>query len=130
MDDQSIILVIEDDEPIREALKDLLTQEGYQVVTAVNGKDGIEVLNTISKPCLILLDLFMPVMSGIQFLEALRQDQEHVVASLPIVAISASPPDGEAAKAVKPFVRGFVKKPVDLEMLFSVAEKYCVKKKI
>lgn len=121
------VLLIEDDVSIREVVKEILEQEGYSVFTAENGKVGIDVLNSVPSPCLILLDLFMPVMSGIDFLETLQKDNHHIIASLPIVVISASPPEGEAAKAVRPLINGFIKKPVDLDVLFKIVEKYCYK---
>ena len=72
MGDQKSILIIEDDRDILEVLKDLLESEGYTVSTAENGKMGIEVLQALNEPPkLILVDLMMPIMDGLQF----RQEQ-------------------------------------------------------
>ncbi len=58
------ILVVEDDAGIREALRMILELEGYNIREASNGKEGLEVLKSMPRPCLILLDLMMPIMDG------------------------------------------------------------------
>ena len=63
------ILIIEDELPLREAFAFLLKSEGYEVEVAENGKVGLEKLKTF-QPDIILLDLLMPVMNGIEFLKA------------------------------------------------------------
>ena len=71
------ILIIEDEAPLREAFALLLRSEGYEVEVAENGKVGLEKLETF-KPDLILLDLLMPVMNGMEFLkaEAVRRNSQ------------------------------------------------------
>jgi CheY-like chemotaxis protein len=69
----SVVLLVEDEEESRESLQELLELEGYHVETAANGREALEKLDQIV-PCVILLDLFMPVMDGWQFLETLRRD--------------------------------------------------------
>jgi CheY-like chemotaxis protein len=126
MHESKVILIVEDDEPIRESLKEVLEQEGYEVLTATNGSDGLRVLEKAARrPSLILLDLFMPVMSGLDFLRVIRAQDQRSITSSPIILLSASPPDGEAAKEAAPFTQGFIKKPVDLYALLSSVEKYC-----
>jgi CheY-like chemotaxis protein len=61
---QATILVVEDDFSIRETLVEVLELVDYKVVTASNGKEGIEKLQQGLKPCLVLLDMMMPVMGG------------------------------------------------------------------
>jgi CheY-like chemotaxis protein len=58
------ILVIEDDTDLRETLKDLLEMEGFNVVTASNGWEGLRQIEQNGQPCLILLDLMMPMRNG------------------------------------------------------------------
>ncbi|PZU97691.1 MAG: hybrid sensor histidine kinase/response regulator [Pseudanabaena sp.] len=70
------ILVIEDEELIRESLEDLLTVEGFSVITAVDGRQGVEIA-TNNHPDLIICDVMMPIMNGYQVLEEVRQ-QEHL----------------------------------------------------
>ncbi|MEO5970924.1 MAG: response regulator, partial [Bdellovibrionia bacterium] len=58
------ILIIEDEETIRDSLQFFLEFEGYQVYSASNGREGLDILSKLDLPCLILLDLMMPVMDG------------------------------------------------------------------
>src|SRR5579859_6880124 len=69
----SVVLIVEDEEESRETLRELLEIEGYEVETAVNGREALDKLKQI-EPCIILLDLFMPVMDGWQVLDQLRSD--------------------------------------------------------
>jgi CheY-like chemotaxis protein len=120
-----VILIIEDDEAIRESLKEILQQEGYRVFAARNGSEELAVLNQIPRLCLVLLDLFMPVMSGPEFLSALQKEPSRIKSSLTIVVLSASPPEGSGATAVKPLTQGFIKKPVDLEAFLATVDTLC-----
>jgi len=112
------ILIIEDDDGIRESLKFALELYGYEVSVAANGKEGLERLKTISKPCLILLDLMMPIMNGWQFAEALQEDM--ILAAIPIAVVTAF---SERAKEVH--AQAIVKKPVDVDALIKVVQQYC-----
>jgi CheY-like chemotaxis protein len=103
------ILIVEDEQPIREMMKTLLEIEGYSISTACNGRDGIERLRE-NPPSLVLLDMMMPVMNGWDFLDALRSDP--ATASIPVVIVSAY---SEIAKSVRP--KAFVPKPVQLDTL-------------
>ena len=71
--EHSVILVVEDEEASRETLRELLELEGYDVETAANGQEALDKIDRL-EPCVILLDLFMPVMDGWQVLERLRSD--------------------------------------------------------
>ena len=62
------ILLVEDEPAIRENLKQLLELEGYPVFTAADGREGLSALKSMPRPCLVLLDLLMPVMNGSSFL--------------------------------------------------------------
>lgn len=112
------ILVVEDDEGIREALKLTLEFAGYAVETAENGKVGIERLATIETPCLILLDLMMPVMDGWAFAEAMKKDM--MLAAIPIVVVTAF-----ADKAQNVGSGRIIKKPVELDILLRLVKEYC-----
>ncbi len=70
------ILIIEDETPLRNAISDILTFEGFTVFQGKNGQEGLEVALQ-EHPDLILLDLMMPVMDGLTMLEKLREDAEY-----------------------------------------------------
>ena len=114
------ILIVDDDREIRESLSDLLEDEGYSVTTAVNGQDAIDQLHRVRHPCLVLLDLMMPVMDGHEFLRALRADDR--LAPIPVVIVSAWENDASATKAP---VQGIVKKPPDPDLLLLLVERFC-----
>jgi CheY-like chemotaxis protein len=114
------ILVVEDDPEIREVVRDVLQDEGYAVVTATNGKEGLERLRQMARPCLVLLDLLMPVMNGGEFLSVLRTTD--VLATLPVVVFSAW---SEEAQKIRDDTQGFVEKPVSLPVLLDTVTKFC-----
>jgi CheY-like chemotaxis protein len=117
------ILIIEDDLAIREALRDVLEMEGYKIFSAANGKEGLEYLPKMTGPCLILLDLMMPVMNGWEVAAALRDDT--ILATIPVVVVTAYP-----AKAKEVQARSIIRKPIDLEVLLNIVSKYCDQKNI
>ena len=96
-----------------------LELEGYRVRTATNGKEGLAALPGMATPCLILLDLMMPVMDGWAFAEALRQDDK--LASIPVVVVTAF---ADKARPVRQ-ASGVLKKPVSLEYLLQMVRQYC-----
>ena len=84
----SFILVVDDDHDIRDSLVELLEDHGYQAVGAANGVEALGVLRTTPEPpCLILLDLMMPVMDGRQFRE--QQVKNPAWLQIPVIVISA-----------------------------------------
>lgn len=105
-----VILVIEDDYIIRELFRELLESEGYIVMTAKNGQEGLEKVGLNPKPSLVLLDMLMPIMGGREFLDTMLKDE--TLAGIPVLFISASACDANTQGSA-----GLMKKPVDLESL-------------
>jgi CheY-like chemotaxis protein len=105
---EKVVLVIEDDFDIRDAMQEVLQDEGYSVFTADNGAAALDVLGRIPTPGLVLLDLMMPEMDGHQFLEILREDPRF--RTVPVVVVSAG-------ITVAPSIAGYIKKPFDTEVL-------------
>lgn len=115
------ILVVDDDNDIRETFAEALRMVGYVVHTAPNGKIALEMLAELSPPCLILLDLMMPVMDGEEFRQ--QQLMSPALSKIPVVVISA---DRDAQKkAVKMGIAEGLSKPIDFESLSDVARRYC-----
>ena len=116
--DQQTILVVDDDQDIRETVCMLLEDEGYRAVGAANGAEALAMLDNAEHPCLVLLDLMMPVMNGWEFIEQL--EKRHALDEIPVVVQSAADevlrPDG---------VRGYLKKPVHLDTLLARVRQYC-----
>ena len=99
------ILVVEDDEVIRESMREVFELEGFDVVTACNGREALEVVRSGERPCAVVLDLFMPVMDGWQFLAEIDRDRE--LADLPVTVVSAA---GDRVSGIGR--RRYLRKPV------------------
>jgi CheY-like chemotaxis protein len=112
----SSILVVEDDVRALDALTDLLEASGYTVQKAQNGHNAL-VEAKASPPTMILLDLSMPVMDGWEFMR--QQRLEPTIADIPVVVITA------LVSAVPPGARALVTKPINVNRLMSLVEKYC-----
>jgi CheY-like chemotaxis protein len=112
------ILVVEDDADIRECVQLVLEGEGFEVVTAANGAEAEAELEHMGCPCVMLLDLMMPVMSGWELLAHLRE-KGTLDKGLHVVVVSASA-GGKLDGAVD-----VVKKPVRLETLLATVRRWC-----
>lgn len=113
------ILVIEDDQAMRRMLETVLLDEGYTVMLARNGKEGLEMVAR-QRPALVLLDLMMPVMDGWQFLEAIKLLPDY--ADLPILLLSASRQIVNTARDNP--VKGFISKPFELAKLLASIDQH------
>ncbi len=116
------LLLIEDDKSISESFTEILREYGYEVRAAMNGEEALEYLSSVKDlPAMILLDIMMPVMDGYEFRE--RQLKLPRLAQIPTVVLSA---DGHIQeKSQRLSVAHFLKKPVDLEQLLGIVEKFC-----
>jgi len=110
------ILVIDDDQAIRTTIADLLEAEGYPVATAVNGADGLVVLDQV-KPALVLLDMRMPVLDGWGFARTLHERG----ISVPIVVLTAAQDARRWAREIN--AADVVAKPFDLIDLLDAVER-------
>jgi CheY-like chemotaxis protein len=97
--------LVDDDPDIREAISDALAAEGDEVVLAHHGGMALEELERLGQPCLILLDMMMPVMDGPEFLQRFRLHPTFT--EVPVIVCTASgltePPAGAQALLQKPF---------------------------
>ena len=110
-------ILIADDEPhIRRILQFLLDQAGYQVVTAEDGRQALDVLAQES-PDLVLLDVMMPHLDGFAVLEHLRQDRE--TQRLPVIMLTARDESSARVKGLKGGANDYVAKPFDHEELLA-----------
>jgi CheY-like chemotaxis protein len=113
------VLVVEDDDDIREALHELLAQEGFAVHTARDGQEGLEVLARLAPPCVVLLDMMMPRMDGAAFLR--ERARSAALTAIPVVVMSAAARPPLAGE----HVADFLKKPYELEQLLSRLRELC-----
>ncbi|HTU23219.1 MAG TPA: response regulator [Gemmataceae bacterium] len=103
------ILLVEDDELIRRAMKMVLEWEGYQVSWASNGQEALDYLRAGNHPCLIVLDVMMPVLDGEQFRREQARDPN--LASIPVIVVSA------AAFAESVSAAQHIRKPFEVQEL-------------
>jgi len=119
-DKSETVLLVEDDFDLRDALVPILEYEGHHVVSAANGKEALDRLQTMpATPSLILLDLMMPVMGGEEFrAEQLRDPR---LAAIPVVVVSARAQAAE--KAARMGALACLQKPFDVEELLDVVRR-------
>ena len=111
MDGSGKLVVVDDDAGSLAALADILSLEGYLVHTLSNGQEALDHLRTApDPPILIILDLFMPVMDGWQFLAEMKADPRLSPLRIPVIVVTALNAKVEEADAV-------IRKPIDLERL-------------
>ena len=116
------VLVVEDDRDVREAIAEVLADSRYVALHAANGAEALQRLRSAPvRPCVILLDVMMPTMDGWQF--RAEQQRDPSVKDIPVVVLSAHSDAGEAA--AKMAAAGYLTKPVALETLLGVVERFC-----
>ncbi|MEO8190611.1 MAG: response regulator [Acidobacteriota bacterium] len=115
------VLVVEDDDDLRGAVADVLSDEGYEVVEAAHGAQALDVLRRRRDFCAILLDMRMPVMGGVEFRRNQLRDPR--VASIPVVAFSADARDREEAGRLG--IAGALSKPADILQLLEAVAALC-----
>ncbi len=117
------VLVVEDNTEVRQALVALLEAEGYHVAEAVDGVSALRLLRTGEvRPCLIVLDLMMPRMSGWDF--RMEQSSDLRLAGIPVVVVSADP---LASQAERMGAAAVLSKPADPEQFLELIGRHCTR---
>jgi CheY-like chemotaxis protein len=118
-----VVLIVDDDADIRDAVREVLQDEGYATVEASQGREALELLRRAEvKPDLLLLDLMMPMMDGWQLRARLREDPTLV--AIPIVIMTAHAGVLRAVTNVEP-PTPVLAKPLDLDRLLELVAFYC-----
>jgi CheY-like chemotaxis protein len=111
------VLVVDDDVDCLEALRFLLQDEGYHVEVARHGQEALDYFRQGGRPAVVILDLLMPVMDGLEFLRRRRDDP--VLSSTPVIVLTAT--DARLGSQDEVVLR----KPVDFPVLVSKIERAC-----
>jgi len=123
MQDQSVayypVLIVEDDDDLREMLAQLLSLEGFQAAAVANGREALDYLREEDAPGVILLDLMMPVMDGWEFRR--RQQADPALAAVPVIVLSAL----DQSRAGHVAADAVLKKPLDFDRLLALVRSYC-----
>jgi two-component system, chemotaxis family, chemotaxis protein CheY len=109
------VLVVDDEEGIREALTELIEMIGCTAMVAANGQEALKLMAQ-RRPCMIILDLLMPVMSGEEMLEVMKQHP--TLASVPVLISTSAPGRAPAGMPV-------VAKPIDIEVVWNWIRRTC-----
>jgi two-component system chemotaxis response regulator CheY len=118
------VMVIEDDASLRDTLQEILELEGFSVLAAEHGRQGLALLEPPARPPrLILLDLMMPVMNGWEFLDEVKRDPRDFRAAIPVVVVSAAAPVADELQRLHGC--RLLKKPVDIDMLIDLVRAHC-----
>lgn len=115
------VLVVEDNNDVREMIRVLLELEGYTVVTAADGTDAIATLRRGLNPCVIILDLTMPGKDGYQVRQ--EQLQDSALAAIPVIVCSGDIEVAAKAKALGAV--GYYHKPIEVDGFLGIVARYC-----
>jgi len=121
------ILIIDDSTTNVVLLEAILHRSNFQTITASNAKDAWEIVRR-SKPSLILLDLLMPEISGFEFLENLKKNED--TADIPVVVISALTDNENVKMICEMGAVEYIKKPVDIQYLVNTVKKILNEKQV
>jgi len=110
------VLIVDDEADIRDTLRELFEDEGYDVATAPNGADALGLLEGASLPCVIVLDLIMPVMTGNEMFTRMKEDPR--LAKIPVIVSTSDPSRAPSGVLV-------MKKPVDVDRLLGAVRQHC-----
>jgi CheY-like chemotaxis protein len=116
---QCPVLIVEDDEDLRDMMAQMLTIEGFAATAVANGREALDYLRQAIKPHVILLDLMMPVMDGWEFRR--RQQADPELAPVPVIVLSALDP----SRAAPVDATAFLKKPLDFDRLLELVRDHC-----
>ncbi len=116
-----VILVVEDDPKSLKLIRDLLKVSGYKTIEATDGKQGVELAKS-KKPDLILMDVQMPVMDGLEATRILKADA--VTRNIPILALTSYAMKGDEDRILEAGCDGYLAKPFDIQELLQEVAKY------
>jgi CheY-like chemotaxis protein len=112
------VLLVDDDHGILESMQDILEDEGYRVRTARNGAEALALLPTLDRPCVVVLDLTMPVMTGEEFLA--QAHEAGLLRGIPVLVMTAS-----RLRPHPPGASALLRKPMSLNELLGAIRNHC-----
>ena len=115
------VLIVEDNDNNLYMMKFLLEENGYQVVEARDGVEGVK-LATIAKPDLIVMDIQLPLLDGYEATKQIKANEE--ISNIPIVAVTSFAMVGDKEKTMKAGCDGFIEKPINPKTFIMEIEKY------
>jgi two-component system cell cycle response regulator DivK len=116
------VLVVEDNDKSMKLFRDVLHASGYSTFEATTGEQAVE-LALVHKPALVLMDVQLPGIDGVEALEQLRQDER--TSSIPVLALTAQAMRGDRDRFLAAGFDGYVSKPVDVDGLLHAVREHC-----
>jgi len=114
------VLLVEDNEMNRDMLSRRLMRRGFEVVFAVNGKEGVDLARS-EKPDIILMDMSLPVMDGWEATRCVKSDD--ATRSVPVIGLTAHAMSGDREKAIEAGCDDYDTKPVEIDRLIGKMER-------
>jgi two-component system cell cycle response regulator DivK len=116
------VLVVEDNEKNMKLLRDVLQATGYSTLEATTGDDAVE-LALSREPALVLMDVQLPGIDGVEALARLRRDER--TASIPVLAVTAQAMGGDRERFLEAGFDGYLSKPIDVDELIQAVREHC-----
>jgi CheY-like chemotaxis protein len=116
------VLVVEDNEKNMKLFRDVLQATGFRTLEATTGEDAVE-LALANEPALVLMDVQLPGIDGLEALSRLRQDER--TASIPVLALTAQAMAGDRERFLEAGFDGYLSKPVDVAELIEAVREHC-----
>jgi two-component system, cell cycle response regulator DivK len=118
------VLIVEDNDKNMKLFRDLLQAHGYSTVEASSGEEAVELAVT-DVPALVLMDVQLPGIDGVEALARLRLDQR--TASIPAIALTAQAMHGDRERFLAAGFDGYLSKPIDIAELLRTVEEHCLR---
>jgi two-component system chemotaxis response regulator CheY len=115
------ILVVDDSATVRQQVGLALSQAGFEIIEAVDGMDGVDKVGQVTDISLVICDVNMPRMSGLEMLEKLHEDKKHN--TIPVVMLTTEGQPELVDRAKKAGAKGWIVKPFKAELLVAAAKK-------
>jgi two-component system cell cycle response regulator DivK len=116
------VLIVEDNEKNMKLFRDVLQATGYSTLEATTGEEAVE-LSLSQAPALVLMDVQLPGIDGVEALERLRQNER--TASIPVLALTAQAMSGDRERFLEAGFDGYLAKPVDVGELIEAVREHC-----
>jgi two-component system cell cycle response regulator DivK len=118
---EKIILCVEDNPQNQLLVNRILASRGYKVVEATDGLAGLDMIRTL-KPPLVLLDIDLPKMGGIEVVQQVKADP--TLAGIPVIALTASAMQGDKERFLEAGCNDYLSKPIQVQQLIQIVEMY------
>jgi two-component system, cell cycle response regulator DivK len=116
------VLIVEDNGKNMKLVRDVLQASGYNTLEATTGEEGVE-LALSQAPALVLMDVQLPGIDGVEALERMRQNER--TASIPVLALTAQAMSGDRERFLEAGFDGYLAKPVDVRELIEAVREHC-----